>query len=174
MFGAEIEGVLLSLIAQMSDLKVILVDTRQRNLDRAADLGVTHRVNPIQGGLPEEIEWFRSNGVDHIVDTTGDAAVLPSAHAIARPGTKLGFCAAIDETLSIRDVVESGLYIVPLLDVDPDVHEALQLATTLPLDRIPTVAVPLAEVPLALPSFARNDDGTTQFIAIAGNTHANE
>lgn len=171
-FGAEVEGILLSLIAQMSELQVVLVDTRQANLDRAAELGVDHRVNPIHGGLPEEIEWFRSNGVEHVVDTTGDAAVLPSAYAIAHPGTRLALCAPIDESLSLREVVESGLHIVPIFDVEPDIAEALRWAPSLPLDRIPIVAVPLEEVPFALPAFARSGDGTTQIIAISGDPPA--
>lgn len=163
-FGAEITGIILALVAAVAGAEVVLVDTTTHRLEFARSVGVERTINPINGGLPEELEWYTGGSVHRIIDTTGSSRILPSAQAVLAHGGTLALTVPIDSDLSLRDVVEYGWNVLGLQSETDDFTDAFRLAPQLPLDRFSVVDLPLVEVPAVLPARARRDTGLTRFV----------
>lgn len=154
-FGARARGVLFALCAMHAGVRVVLVDPVQARLSTAEELGIEHTINPIVASLPEEMEWVTAGRVDYIVDTTGTTEIIPSAVAIATPGTTFAFTESIDWEIPVATIVNEGLTLTGLRGAPPDYDAAVSLAARIELERLVSLRVPFNEVPLAVPAVVR-------------------
>jgi aryl-alcohol dehydrogenase len=75
-FGTGSVGLAAVMAARVAGAEPIIgVDVHPKRLALARELGATHGVNARQNSVRKSIRAITGSGVDHIVDTTGDAAL---------------------------------------------------------------------------------------------------
>ena len=79
-FGAGTVGLSAVMAAKIAGAAIIVaVDTNDRRLALAAELGATHTINPSQSNAPDQIMQITGYGLDYALDTTGLPAVIEGA-----------------------------------------------------------------------------------------------
>lgn len=167
-YGARASGLLLALVAQAVGLRTILVDPSRARLTRARELGIETTINPISASIPEELDFLTGGRVDTIIDTSGNAEIMPTVRAIARPGTTIVLGEAMDFDISLAEIVADGLTVRAMHPVAADYDLASDLAQQLPLDALVSVHVPARDVPSALPAVVREIGTVLRMVAYFG------
>jgi aryl-alcohol dehydrogenase len=89
-FGAGSVGLAAVMAARIVRANpIIAVDIRPNRLRLAKDLGATHTIDARRSDPIRKIRAVTAGGVDHAVETTGDAAIERAAISLLNPGGKL-------------------------------------------------------------------------------------
>lgn len=155
-FGAGGLGLFVSVAAQLEGAKVMLVDTREASLEQARAVGVEHTVNPFRSSLLEELEWIAPSAkAEVVVETSGEAEVMPGLLAACAPGSRIGFVKPLFQDVSVTTLVERGLRLVGLGTLLPDLKEGLALSRRCDLSPAVSVSLGLEELPGSFTTLAK-------------------
>lgn len=170
--GCGPAGAMLVALSKARGLTPIVVsEPSEARRELALAMGADIAVHPDELDSPEVAALVGAHGFHSVVDAVGSAAIGRDLLNRIRPGgTFLVFgVAAADDTLTLtpREIFDRELTIVGSI-INPYTHErAAALATTLPLDAIPTRVFRLDEFEAA---FRAQSEGK-QKIYIAPNPH---
>lgn len=146
---------------------IIAVDVLESKLERAKALGATHVVPAAAGGAAAAVREWSDGGVHHAIETVGSEAALAEAYAATRRGgttTTVGLpgpnkqfsIPAVSLVLEERTV--RGSYMgsaVPRRDIPR--YLALHQAGRLPVEKLLTHRLPLAEINTGFDRLARGE-----------------
>ncbi|MBS0658398.1 MAG: zinc-dependent alcohol dehydrogenase family protein [Verrucomicrobia bacterium] len=146
---------------------IVAVDVLESKLARARELGATHVVPAAGGGAAEAVREWTRGGVDYALETVGSEVALAEAYAATRRGgttVTVGLPApnrqfsvpAVSLVLEERTV--RGSYMgsaVPPRDIPR--YLALHRAGRLPVERLLTHRLTLAEINLGFDRLARGE-----------------
>jgi len=154
---------------------VVAVDLEPDKLQLARDLGVAHAIGP--AALIELAQGLPSGGADHVLECIGLAQTVELAVGAVRPGgtvtlvgmTEMGVTAAID----VYRFVEDGKRLlgsnygscIPVRDFPRIAAEAV--VGRLPLERLVTETIELADIDLAFEAMRRRD-GVRRIVRFEG------
>ncbi len=86
---------------------IVAIDINDERLETARELGATHSVNPVSEDPVKTIRDITGLGVEYILDTTGNPAVIRQAMESLAPG---GRCGAVAHSSNGSDfTVDSGI-----------------------------------------------------------------
>jgi len=146
---------------------IILVDPLESRRDAARDMGATHVIDPVSTDLGEALSAIAADGLDYVLDTTGNEQVVQTALAHLGNHGAMGLVgipksgeAAI--SVNIASLLVSGQRIMGIIEGDSDpqsfIPELLDhfKAGRFPFDRL-IKTFPLAEINEAIAVQARGD-----------------
>lgn len=119
---------------------IITVDLNPRRLELARELGATHRINNRDVDLAECIPAITGSGVDHFVETTGDATLHRLGLDLLNPGG----CAALLTGAIGPDILRDGRKVLSVIQGDAVPHRFIPYLIELyeegrfPFDRLVT------------------------------------
>lgn len=146
---------------------IILVEPLATRRDLALDLGATHVIDPAAGDLGEALRAIVAEGLDYVVDTTGNEQVVQTALAnLGNHGAMglVGIPKTADAAISvpIGALLVSGQRIMGIIEGDSDpqsfIPELLDhyKAGRFPFDRL-IKTFPLADINKAIAAQARGE-----------------
>lgn len=95
---------------------IIAVDLHPSRLALAEELGATHTVDGSATDVVSQIQGIAGGGVDHVLDTTGNVAVMTNAIASLRLGGAAAFVGVQTEPLTIDATALVGKRITGVLE----------------------------------------------------------
>jgi threonine dehydrogenase-like Zn-dependent dehydrogenase len=155
--GAEGIGSLTALATTLRGATAVLVDPKQARLEQASALGIPYVVNPFRSSVPDELSWIAGDGLaDAVIETTGNRDALPGLFAVLGPGSRVGFIHPMEYDVSVATLVDSGLRLVGLGTLLPNMREAVELSRETEVSKAVSLMLHLEELPDRMVSIARS------------------
>ncbi|MCW2786676.1 MAG: Aryl-alcohol dehydrogenase [Marmoricola sp.] len=160
-----LSAVLAAVVRELSTIIVVEPVAKRREL--ALSLGATHAFDPADGPVSEQLRALLPEGVNYIIDTTANLAVIEQAFASLAHRGKLGLLGvpadpAAAFPLSLMGVQILGASVIGIVegDSDPDVFIpeliALQQAGRFPVEKLVTI-MPFSQINEAIAVQAQGD-----------------
>lgn len=95
---------------------IIAVDLHDHRLELARELGATHTIDGAASDVIAQVQGIAGGGVDHALDTTGNATVMSNAIAALRLGGAAAFVGVQTEPLTLDPTALIGKQITGVLE----------------------------------------------------------
>src|SRR5690606_9311061 len=104
---------------------IVAIDLHEQRLELVRELGATHVIDGSASDIVAQIHALTDGGADHVLDTTGNVAVMNNAIAALRLGGSAAFVGVQSEPLTLDPLALVGKQITGVLEGSADPQELI-------------------------------------------------